>query len=609
MTRSTPLWVLICMLTLTASSATLAWAAAKLIPTGLQAAGDGKTVFLCLPEIAKGNTPEFAVWYHPANRRSGAGGLWRNLYPVPLLGHPACITTIKPANSHSRSSTLVAFFPSGTGWEYSSAGRIALTPLPHGFAPVTACDTAKGLTVLGEVEATPPTHPPAASAATHPSPGAAPAKATAKAVPAAPLKAVAKEPGVSGKAASRSTANRWLLLQLQHRRWTPIPLPAGFLHIIAHAHPIIVEKNSSLWLFANRPGPVEVIHYWRLPPPDGLHGSDGLPPKQSGNKQMAGTHSNAPKPIMKASRAATRWKPYSPGLTIAASAGVATEFSVHGGVAVLVACKSPKSQMEIKGGIIRPEGNNEAFKPWIKPLKIGRIRADKPLTDLATARDGDGINVLILGPKGDISSLTLTPTGEQIYGLAPVAARKSPSPQPPSYPQFLVLALVTLLVFSLWQRKAPVGGSEAATFKIALLRQRLAAALVDMALAAGVIAVIFKLYDYHAWQPIIHAAENILAQPDLILSTPPLVMWLSLYELHVILGEALFGRSIGKAIFGIQVVDITGKPAGPLAVLIRNLIRIPEMITIFLLIFMFVSEERQRLGDLIARTIVIRQKK
>lgn len=234
----TPLWVLICMLAFIASSAALAWAATKLIPTGLQAAGDGKTVFLCLPEIAKGNTPEFAVWYHPANRRLGAGGLWRSLYPVSLLGHPACITTIQRTNSHSRSSTLVAFFPSGTGWEYSSAGRIALTPLPHGFMPVTTCDTANGLAVLGEVDRTAPTRRSPASATTRPSPSTAPAKT----VLTAPLKAATKVAGVTGKAASRSTANQWLLLQLHHRRWTPIPLPVGFSHIITHAHPVIVEK-------------------------------------------------------------------------------------------------------------------------------------------------------------------------------------------------------------------------------------------------------------------------------------------------------------------------------------------------------------------------------
>ena len=232
-----------------------------------------------------------------------------------------------------------------------------------------------------------------------------------------------------------------------------------------------------------------------------------------------------------------------------------------------------------------------------------------PLTDLTAARDGDCINLLMLSGKGVITSVTLGMTGDVIYSATPVEVAKTQVPQPPSLTQFLVLAMVTLLVFSLWQRRSPAGVTEPAGFQIALLRQRLIAAMIDMLVAAAAVAVIFRLYDYHSWQPIIHAAENVLSQPDLLLSTPPLVMWLVLYELHVMVGEAMTGRSIGKAMVGIRVVDMSGKPASPLAILLRNLIRIPEMITVFLLIFMLVSQERQRLGDLIGRTIVVRRKK
>jgi uncharacterized RDD family membrane protein YckC len=275
----------------------------------------------------------------------------------------------------------------------------------------------------------------------------------------------------------------------------------------------------------------------------------------------------------------------------------------------MVASQLNPTQVAIAGGELKLRGDTVAFVPWARGIALPHGAVATPQTDLAAARDGDCINVLMLSGKGGITSLTIGMNGDVIYEAAPVQITKPKTPQSPSATQFFVLVLVTLLVFSLWQRRPTTGMSEPAGYRIALLRQRLAAAAIDMALSAGATALIFRFYDDHSWQPIVHAAENILAHPDLLLSTPPLVVWLVIYELHVMVGEALTGKSIGKALLGIRVVDMSGKPATPLAVLLRNLIRIPELITVFLLIYPVVSRERQRLGDLIARTIVVRRKK
>lgn len=585
------------------SAEAAASAATTLIPTGLQAAGDGATVFLCLPEVAKSDSPEFAIWYHFANQRVGAAGLWKTLYPLPLLGHPACITTMHRAAPQSRSSTLTVFFHSGTGWNYSLAGKVALPPLPTGFRPVTACDSPVGLTVLGEL-----THPMAAQASATSASHQPLQKSTEK----LPIKATSVADAAVKKPPKPIRGYPWQLLQLHDNRWRPLPLPDRCQQLMNKSQPVLVEKNGLIWLFLNSSGRAETIRYWQA---RGLDNEVGTR-KKAPASPAADRHTQAIKPqtappdsTLKKVVSVIKWTPIPGQLAITASHGYAMEFAANRGIVALVASKATHSQIEITGGFIRIHGLYPAYTSWTKPVLIQKFPPDAPLTNIAAARDGDGINLLVLGAKGDLSSLTLETTGKQIYGISSIAAAKTSPPESPVYPQFLVLVLVTLLIFSLWQRKTPTAASKSAKLPIAQLRFRLIAALIDMALAAIVIIVVFKLYNYHAWQPIIHAMENILAQPDLIFSTPPLVMWLSLYELHVILGEALVGRSVGKAIVGIQVVDLTGKPASPLAILIRNLIRIPEIITVFLFIFMFVSDERQRLGDLIARTIVIKRKK
>lgn len=609
------------VLVLLVSMTTVVSAAVELAPTGLEASGDGRTVFLCLPVTAKGNKPEFAIWYHPANRRAGNGGLWKALYATPLVGHPACIATLHPAHSGSRLSSLVTFFRSGTGWEYSSAGMVALPPLPKGFIPVTTCDTESGLLILGKsIPAVAP-----GSTGTKPSasePIAAPAakhSATTRPAAKAPVKAKTKpQPKVATTAGAQ-----WMLLNLKHGDWKKAPLPPHLPRISTPSKLVLVEKSGELWLFANKPGPIETIQVWRADRFTRATASTAGPvparatkpaiQKAIPSKPVTGV--TAPSGRKQELSAPTQthgvwvWNTRVVRLQIPAPHGVAMELAGRGGIAVLVASKLNPSQTAITGGEIIPHGATASLVAWSKGIALPKMAVADPLTDLTAARDGDCINLLMLSGKGVITSVTLGMTGDVIYSATPVEVAKTQVPQPPSLTQFLVLAMVTLLVFSLWQRRSPAGVTEPAGFQIALLRQRLIAAMIDMLVAAAAVAVIFRLYDYHSWQPIIHAAENVLSQPDLLLSTPPLVMWLVLYELHVMVGEAMTGRSIGKAMVGIRVVDMSGKPASPLAILLRNLIRIPEMITVFLLIFMLVSQERQRLGDLIGRTIVVRRKK
>ena len=79
---------------------------------------------------------------------------------------------------------------------------------------------------------------------------------------------------------------------------------------------------------------------------------------------------------------------------------------------------------------------------------------------------------------------------------------------------------------------------------------------------------------------------------------------------YFILVEWLWnGQTIGKRIFGLRVIGEDGAPAGFVAVLVRNLIRIVDFLPAFYglgLLAIILSSKSQRLGDFAAGTYVVR---
>lgn len=72
------------------------------------------------------------------------------------------------------------------------------------------------------------------------------------------------------------------------------------------------------------------------------------------------------------------------------------------------------------------------------------------------------------------------------------------------------------------------------------------------------------------------------------------------------------GQTPGKRWVGIRVVQANGLPATVSGILIRNLVRLFDFLPFFYaigLLVMFASKHTQRLGDLAARTIVIRERR
>ncbi len=75
--------------------------------------------------------------------------------------------------------------------------------------------------------------------------------------------------------------------------------------------------------------------------------------------------------------------------------------------------------------------------------------------------------------------------------------------------------------------------------------------------------------------------------------------------------EATRGATVGKMLMGLRVVKLDGSPIGWSESIIRNLLRVIDGIAAYLVgaILIWTSPQRQRLGDRVAKTVVVRQPK
>jgi uncharacterized RDD family membrane protein YckC len=80
--------------------------------------------------------------------------------------------------------------------------------------------------------------------------------------------------------------------------------------------------------------------------------------------------------------------------------------------------------------------------------------------------------------------------------------------------------------------------------------------------------------------------------------------------LYFIIMEGFMGATIGKFLLGIRVVKLDGSRIGLGAAIIRNLLRIIDALpTAYILgaILIWTSSRKQRLGDRVAHTVVVRR--
>lgn len=89
-----------------------------------------------------------------------------------------------------------------------------------------------------------------------------------------------------------------------------------------------------------------------------------------------------------------------------------------------------------------------------------------------------------------------------------------------------------------------------------------------------------------------------------------IAIMIPLWLVYFVVQEGFWGQTIGKRITKIKVIKTNGEKAGWIKILIRNLFRFIDVLGpapyILGMISIMVSKKRQRIGDIVAKTIVVR---
>lgn len=136
--------------------------------------------------------------------------------------------------------------------------------------------------------------------------------------------------------------------------------------------------------------------------------------------------------------------------------------------------------------------------------------------------------------------------------------------------------------------------------QVAEPRRRFVALLIDLLPAAILSSLILRipLLDVFSLSRLPMRAQHL---EDMA----PMLLMLVICAAHSTLCELLWGRTLGKVMMDCSVRGIDGRAAPPLAILVRNAMKLIALLVPVLFLFVYLNQYRQSLGDLTARTMVL----
>jgi len=176
----------------------------------------------------------------------------------------------------------------------------------------------------------------------------------------------------------------------------------------------------------------------------------------------------------------------------------------------------------------------------------------------------------------------------------------------------LLLLFAVLLALFVFRRGALVTPAELPPqLAIALTFQRLLATVIDLGPFILVSAAVMNVDWQRGLQELFGWAAGAEAAAGKFPDARTLIWWTlssGVHTVYVMALELAAGRTVGKMVAGTRVLSQTGTPASAVQIVVRNLLRLIELLPpLWVLAFLVVlSRNRQRLGDIFARTIVVR---
>ena len=164
-----------------------------------------------------------------------------------------------------------------------------------------------------------------------------------------------------------------------------------------------------------------------------------------------------------------------------------------------------------------------------------------------------------------------------------------------------VMVVAVSLTLMSWRQAARFEQLDIEGAEPADLLRRFSAAAVDLAVPGLIVMAVFGMGP-------IELSERWPPQPEGLTWTQmiPVGCLVALFLLHTIISEAITGRSLGKLLLGLAVCDYRGETPSFARTAGRGVLKVLDLVLWMLIILAIVTPARQRLGDLVAGTLVVR---
>ncbi|NNM84605.1 MAG: RDD family protein [Phycisphaerales bacterium] len=508
-------------------------------------AGDGRaSLWLSLPTKltqVPGKTG-FILLQHPVNQQGKSSTAWRNITPQPLYGSPVALAAIAGHdNRDHEASTIYAFFSTGQVWAYNADQQKFMPDLPNHLAPAAVAGSQNGIFAL-------------------------------TVQPSLPVEGAPKH-----MQAATGSAEVWRFDGVQ---WQPLAsMPPALANAMAQGtSPSLVYAAGRLWAI------------WISSSPS----TSASPLITSVSVASIAASTNT-----------ASWQSSEP-LHIKGPVAKLCAVQVEGRLMILWVAPHSSREVTIVGGPL-PNSRGDSLKTTFTPIALGpKSIGINVQSSLAIAPDGNAIGLAFSTTDGKLFELAFDRHGRVLSNLKQITAAPASPSDSTTFEHFFIIILALLLALSLWHRNQPgnrswlVGGLVPAP-----LTARMLGAMIDVSIPLIAVGLATDMVHADAWQQLGHQATQALVSPELLLHDYRLLWMLAAYLGYLTVTEWLFARSIGKLLLGMKVVDLDGKPPGFLAVFIRNLVRVPELLAPALLLFVILSVDRRRLGDVLAGTVVV----
>lgn len=265
----------------------------------------------------------------------------------------------------------------------------------------------------------------------------------------------------------------------------------------------------------------------------------------------------------------------------------------------------------------------EGGAPNWKPLAADALVSDEAPIGKAVAAFGynQHLGLLYTTLEGQPYLSFIRPDGRTLLAPQGIHAALEPAAQTPGgannlgtlFVVLLVGVLATVLLLRRRTLMTPV--LLPPEIGMAFTWQRLLAMLIDVTPFAVVVALLLDRFDYGAGEAINRLFSWALWTGRDNEGAPPMIViwwWLltiAMYTVYSTVMEGLTGRTIGKVLTRVRVVGIDLEKPGWGKIVLRNVLRLIEGLPPLWILAFFVvlTPKRQRVGDVLAQTMVVRK--